>query len=314
MTVLALAGGVGGAKLALGLARNLPPEKLIIAVNTGDDFTHLGLRICPDLDTVMYTLAGIANPDSGWGIKDESWNVIAALERLGGPAWFRLGDKDIATHLERTRLLADGKPLSEVTRHLCRRLGIKHRIVPATDDRVSTIVQTEDGPLPFQDYFVRLQCNPVVRGFEFSGANRAAPSPVLSAAFENGGIEAVILCPSNPFVSIAPILAVPHIREAIAADNLPVWVVSPIVGGSAIKGPTAKMMRELAIEPSCFSVAEHYRNLATGIVIDTVDADTATQIDTTGLQVMVTDTVMTTDDDKVRLAREVLDGAGLSHV
>ncbi|MAM68993.1 MAG: 2-phospho-L-lactate transferase [Rhodospirillaceae bacterium] len=314
MTVLALAGGVGGAKLAFGLARNLPPDKLIIAVNTGDDFTHLGLRICPDLDTVMYTLAGIANPDSGWGIKDESWNVIAALERLGGPAWFRLGDKDIATHLERTRLLADGKPLSEVTGHLCRRLGIKHRIVPATDDRVSTIVQTEDGPLPFQDYFVRLQCNPVVRGFEFSGANRAAPSPVLSDAFENGSIEAVILCPSNPFVSIAPILAVPHIRETIAADNLPVWVVSPIVGGSAIKGPTAKMMRELAIEPSCFSIAEHYRNLATGIVIDTVDADTATQIDTTGLQVMVTDTVMTTDDDKVRLAREVLDGAGLSHV
>ena len=314
MTVLALAGGVGGAKLALGLARNLPPEKLIIAVNTGDDFTHLGLRICPDLDTVMYTLAGIANPDSGWGIKDESWNVIAALERLGGPAWFRLGDQDIATHLERTRLLANGKSLSEVTGHLCRRLGIKHRIVPATDDRVSTIVQTEDGPLPFQDYFVRLQCNPVVRGFEFSGANRAAPSPVLSAAFENGGIEAVILCPSNPFVSIAPILAVPHIREVIAADNLPVWVVSPIVGGSAIKGPTAKMMRELAIEPSCLSVAEQYRNLATGIVIDTVDADTATQIDATGLQVMVTDTVMTTDDDKVRLAREVLDGAGLFHV
>ena len=314
MTVLALAGGVGGAKLALGLARNLPPDKLIIAVNTGDDFTHLGLRICPDLDTVMYTLAGIANPDSGWGIKDESWNVIAALERLGGPAWFRLGDQDIATHLERTRLLANGKSLSEVTGHLCRRLGIKHRIVPATDDRVSTIVQTEDGPLPFQDYFVRLQCNPVVRGFEFSGANRAAPSPVLSAAFENGGIEAVILCPSNPFVSIAPILAVPHIREVIAADNLPVWVVSPIVGGSAIKGPTAKMMRELAIEPSCLSVAEQYRNLATGIVIDTVDADTATQIDATGLQVMVTDTVMTTDDDKVRLAREVLDGAGLFHV
>ena len=314
MTVLALAGGVGGAKLALGLARNLPPDKLIIAVNTGDDFTHLGLRICPDLDTVMYTLAGIANPDSGWGIKDESWNVIAALERLGGPTWFRLGDQDIATHLERTRLLADGKSLSEVTGHLCRRLGIKHRIVPATDDRVSTIVQTEDGPLPFQDYFVRLQCNPVVRGFEFSGANRAAPSPVLSAAFENGGIEAVILCPSNPFVSIAPILAVPHIREVIAADNLPVWVVSPIVGGSAIKGPTAKMMRELAIEPSCLSIAEHYRNLATGIVIDTVDADTATQIDATGLQVMVTDTVMTTDDDKVRLAREVLDRAGLFHV
>ena len=314
MTVLALAGGVGGAKLAFGLARNLPPDKLIIAVNTGDDFTHLGLRICPDLDTVMYTLAGIANPDSGWGIKDESWNVIAALERLGGPAWFRLGDQDISTHLERTRLLANGKSLSEVTGHLCRRLGIKHRIVPATDDRVSTIVQTEDGPLPFQDYFVRLQCNPVVRGFEFSGANRAAPSPVLFDALENGSIEAVILCPSNPFVSIAPILAVPHIREAIAADNLPVWVVSPIVGGSAIKGPTAKMMRELAIEPSCFSIAENYRNLATGIVIDTVDADTATQIDTTGLQVMVTDTVMTTDDDKVRLAREVLDGAGLSHV
>jgi len=314
MTILALAGGVGGAKLSLGLARILPPEKLIIAVNTGDDFTHLGLRICPDLDTVMYTLAGIANPDSGWGIKDESWNVIAALERLGGPVWFRLGDHDFATHLERTRLLADGKSLSEVTRHLCRRLGIEHRIVPATDDGVSTIVRTEDGPLPFQEYFVRQQCNPVVQAFEFSGASRAAASPVLSNAFENGGIEAVILCPSNPFVSIAPILAVPQIRDFISAGDLPVWVVSPIVGGSAIKGPTAKMMRELGIEPSCLSVAEHYRNLATGIVIDTVDAEAATQIDASGLQVLIADTVMTTDGDKVRLAREVLDVAGLSDV
>ena len=305
MVCLALAGGVGGARMAHGLAMALPPEELIVAVNIGDDFTHLGLRICPDLDTVMYTLAGCANPETGWGIEDETWQAMAALERLGGPAWFRLGDRDLATHLERTRRLSAGDALTEVTSCLCRAFGIRHRVVPVSDEPVSTVVLTDEGELPFQDYFVNKQCAPVVTGFRFEGSEAARPSPMLQVALDSGSIDCVILCPSNPFVSIDPILAIPGLDE-LTAGNIPVVAVSPIVGGAAIKGPAAKMMSELGVSPSVIAIAEHYRDFAHGFVIDTADENLADDLRDRGFDVLVTDTVMRTHEIRKSLAVETL--------
>lgn len=303
---LALAGGVGGAKLAFGLARALPPADLTIVVNTGDDFDHLGLRICPDLDTVLYTLAGIANPETGWGQANETWNFMEALERIGGDTWFQLGDRDLATHVERTRRLQCGEPLSAITGDLAASLGISHPILPATDDPVPTVVRTADGDLPFQEYFVRRQCAPVVKGFDFVGARQAQPSPALSDAFDSGEIDAIVICPSNPYVSIGPILAVPAISDYVSNAGIPVIVVSPIVGGLAIKGPAAKMMTELGENPSVLSIANHYKGLATAIVIDTADAGAAKELIELGIEVLVTDTIMKTAEDKERLASDVL--------
>lgn len=303
---LALAGGVGGAKLAFGLAQVLPPEELMVVVNTGDDFDHLGLRICPDLDTVLYTLGGLANPETGWGLADETWNFMAALERIGGETWFRLGDRDLATHIERTQRMENGERLSAITADFAVKFGISHPIVPATDDPVPTIVRTADGDLPFQEYFVRRQCTPVVTGFEFVNAARAQPSAAITKAFESGTIDGVIVCPSNPYVSIAPILAVPAISDFLAKTGVPVIVVSPIVGGQAIKGPAAKMMTELGATPSAYAIAAHYQDLATAVVIDTADAGSVEQIEALGMQVLVTDTVMKTAKDKARLADDIL--------
>lgn len=302
---LALAGGVGGAKLALGLARILSPAELKIVVNTGDDFDHLGLRICPDLDTVMYTLAGIANKENGWGIAGETWNFLDALEKLGGETWFQLGDRDLATHIERTKRLADGTTLSEVTAYLVRKLGISHTIVPMTDDDVRTVVQTAAGPLSFQDYFVRLRCEPAITGLEFDGAAVAEPAPAVSQALGDKP-EAIIVCPSNPYVSIAPMLAIPGIRKQLETTEAPVIAVSPIVGGQALKGPAAKMMQDLGSKPSAYAVAQHYRNLISGIVIDTCDADQASEIEALGMKVCITQTVMTTNADKETLAADVI--------
>lgn len=303
---LALAGGVGGAKLALGLSNVLSPDDLTVIVNTGDDFDHLGLRVCPDLDTVMYTLAGIANTETGWGLADETWNFMDALENLGGETWFRLGDRDIATHLERTRRLGPGETLSSVTSGFAARLGIRHRILPMTDEAVRTIVNTADGRLPFQEYFVKRQCEPVVTGFEFSGAAHAVPAPEISALFDSGDVEGIIVCPSNPYVSIAPIVAIPAMRDFIVDAGVPVIAVSPIVGGQAVKGPAAKIMNELGKTPSVRSVAEHYRGLVTAMVIDTVDGADADYIRSLDIEVAVTNTVMKSDNDKTALAREVI--------
>ena len=305
MVCLALAGGVGGARMAHGLTMVLPPEDLIVAVNIGDDFTHLGLRICPDLDTVMYTLAGLANPETGWGIRDETWNAMDALETLGGPAWFRLGDRDLATHLERTRRLAAGETLSAVTAGLSARLGIAHQIVPVSDAPIPTVVETGDGDLAFQDYFVKLQCAPAVTGFRFDGATEAVLSPPLREAIEGAEIDCVIVCPSNPYVSIDPILALPGIRDLLMSD-IPVVAVSPIVGGMAIKGPAAKMMSELGAVPSVASVAEHYRGLADGIVVDTADRPEQAKLEAAGFRVLVTDTIMKSDKVRKSLAEETL--------
>jgi LPPG:FO 2-phospho-L-lactate transferase len=305
--VVALAGGVGGAKLAHGLAQVLPPDALTVAVNTGDDFEHLGLHVSPDLDTVMYTLAGLADRDRGWGLADESWNFMAALERLGGPAWFRLGDRDLATHVERTQRLHRDHSLTAVTSFLCTGLGIKHAVIPMSDDPVRTFVETDDGPLEFQHYFVREQCRPRVRALDYRGAQRACPSALLLAALREAA--GVVVCPSNPYLSIAPILSIPGLKEALR-DARPVVAVSPIVGGAALKGPAAKIMRELGVEPSALEVARYYSRNYGGVidtlVIDRADAALAPAIEALGMRALVTETVMRTDADRARLARECL--------
>jgi LPPG:FO 2-phospho-L-lactate transferase len=303
MRVAALAGGVGGAKLASGLAQLLPPADLTIVVNTADDFEHLGLRISPDLDTVCYTLAGMADPHTGWGRANETWNAMAALELLGAPGWFRLGDKDLATHLRRTLLLRQGERLSSVVSEFCASWGIGHHVLPMTDDVVSTIVETDEGALAFQEYFVHRQCNPRVRGFQFEGIESAAPAPHVIDAIK--AAEFIIICPSNPWVSIAPILAVGGIRAALAEGR--VVAVSPIVGGGALRGPAAKMYAEMGIEPSALAVAAHYQGLCAGFVLDDSDAALEPAVLGMGMRALVTDTIMRSPEDRRRLAGNVLD-------
>jgi len=302
MKIVALAGGVGGAKLAHGLAQILEPEDLTIIVNTGDDFEHYGLYICPDLDTVCYTLAGLANPETGWGRMDESWNVIENASNLGGPDWFRLGDRDLGTHLERTRRLKEGHSLSEITREFCRAWGIKHTVLPMSDQPVRTIVETDEGDLAFQEYFVHQHCEPRVKGFRFEGAVQAADR-AGAASGANEAIQAanaIIICPSNPWVSIDPIRAVIPIKDK------PVYAVSPIIGGETVKGPAAKMYRELGIEPSALAVANHYRGLATGFILDSVDAQLIESVEQLNMRGLVTNTLMTCHDHRKQLANDVL--------
>ncbi|HMU93650.1 MAG TPA: 2-phospho-L-lactate transferase [Anaerolineales bacterium] len=295
MKITALAGGVGGAKLAHGLAQILPSQDLTIIVNTGDDFEHLGLSICPDLDTVCYTLAGLANPETGWGRVNETWNTIANIEKLGGPNWFRLGDQDIATHLERTRRLKGGETLSQITKDFCKAWGIQPTILPMTDAPVRTIVDSDEGELAFQEYFVHRQCGPKVKGFRFDGVEAAEPAFGVREAVESA--DAIIICPSNPWVSVDPILRViPLPKKKIVA-------VSPIIGGKTVKGPAAKMYAELGIEPSALAVAEHYRDLLSGFVLDNVDAHLSDKIRT---RTLVTDTLMNSLTDRARLAMDVL--------
>lgn len=308
---LALSGGVGGAKLALGLARQLEPGQLTIVCNTGDDFEHYGLAICPDLDTVMYTLAGRNNQAQGWGLADESWRIMDTLAQLGGETWFRLGDLDIATHLQRSQLLRRGESLSAATAALCAGFGVAHTVLPMSDDPVATIVDTADGELSFQHYFVREQCRPAVRGFHFRGVETARPQPRFLAQLLGNELDAIIVCPSNPFVSIDPMLRLPGVRAALENATAPVIAVSPIVGGVAIKGPAAKMMAELNMPSSALAVAEYYRDLLDGFVVDRADADQVAAIAELGIAVHVTDSVMHTLDDRVRLAAEVLQFASV---
>jgi LPPG:FO 2-phospho-L-lactate transferase len=251
---LALTGGVGGAKLALGLRELFGPDQLAFLVNTGDDFEHLGLHVSPDLDTLMYALSGLSNPDTGWGRTDESWQFIDTLRGLGGEAWFNLGDRDLAVHVLRSARLRAGQPLSAVTRELNTALGTRHSIWPMSDDPVPTVVHTADGPLAFQHYFVRERCAPSVTGFEFGGVAAARPLPEVLEWLADPALTGIIVCPSNPFVSIDPILAVPGLRDALRASAAPVVAVSPIVAGLAIKGPTAKMMAELAVPSTAAAV------------------------------------------------------------
>ena len=307
--VLALSGGVGGAKLALGLSKILTPQQLTIIANTADDFEHLGLTISPDLDTVMYTLAGRNNLEQGWGLADESWQAMEMLKIYGAPTWFQLGDKDIATHLVRRQMLADGKTLSEVTEHLCRRLGITHPLLPMSDDVVCTWVSTANGELPFQTYFVRERCQPAVRGFRFEGITTARPQPQFMTQLNDPFLSTILICPSNPFVSIGPILALAGVRNAMRNSAAPVIAISPIVAGAAIKGPTAKMMAETKMPVSALGVAEHYGDLLDGFVIDEADADQAKDIERMGIAVHVTRTIMHSLQDRIDLARTTLEFA-----
>jgi LPPG:FO 2-phospho-L-lactate transferase len=303
--VVAFSGGVGGAKLALGLAELLG-ERLLVACNTGDDFEHLGLTITPDFDTVLYTLAGLANPELGWGRGDESWAFLDTLAGLGGEAWFRLGDRDLALHVIRTQLLRGGVAPSEVADRLCSAFGVRSRVQPATQDRVRTIVETDVGTLAFQDYFVRHRCAPKVMSIRFEGAETAMPAPALMEP-----TSAYVICPSNPYLSVAPMLAISGVRGLLARRSVPCVAVSPIVGGKAIKGPTAKIMDELGLEASALEVARLWAPLIDVFVLDRSDADLKDAVEALGPRVVVTATVMHSKPDKVALAGVVLDAVGL---
>jgi LPPG:FO 2-phospho-L-lactate transferase len=304
--VAAISGGVGGAKMALGLLHALPPQGLSVVVNTGDDFEHLGLHVSPDLDTTLYTLAGLANPQTGWGRRDETWNFLKALEQFGGETWFRLGDADLALHLLRTRRLAGGESLSKITADLARQLGVSAQILPMSDASVRTRVSTEFGELEFQDYFVRRQCRPRVSALRFAGAGSAQPTPEVRAALQAQDLDAIIICPSNPYLSIDPILSVPGMRELLRDAAAPVVAIAPLVGGAAVKGPTAKIMGELGIPISSLTVARHYEGLIDGFVLDVRDSAVEPQL---GLPTLVADTLMQTLDDRIRLARATLEFA-----
>lgn len=307
--ILVLAGGVGGAKLASGLTRILSPENLAVVVNTGDDFTHLGLHISPDIDTVTYKLAGISHPTNGWGRAGDTFKVMSALGALGGPTWFNLGDLDLATHIERTRRLAEGETLSEVTASFASKLGIKHAIIPMSDDAVRTMIRSGTEWLAFQDYFVRLRCEPVVSGITFKGSDTAVVSPMLERILSNNLIELMVIAPSNPFVSVGPILSMQRIRDEMVRRKFKVVAVSPIVAGRALKGPALKMMQELGIEPSALGIAGHYQRFVDGIVIDTGDVALKSSIESLGMRVLVSNIVMKDAPGEEAVARSVLDFA-----
>jgi LPPG:FO 2-phospho-L-lactate transferase len=299
--IVALAGGVGGAKLARGLAK-IPGADLSVIVNTGDDFDHFGLRICPDIDTITYTLAGKANPVTGWGLEGDTWNFMAQVSALGGEDWFQLGDRDLAVHVLRTQLLRRDETLTEVTRKIAAQLGVEAAVLPMSDAPVRTRVETAAGVLDFQDYFVRRRCDIAVTGLRFDGAVQAGPTAPVVHALD--AAHMIVFCPSNPFVSIDPILAVAGIRDRLAATGVPRVAVSPIIAGKAVKGPAAKMMAELGYQVSSLTVARKYRGLIDGMVIDVADAGLADEIEALGIAVKTTRTLMLTPEDSAALAFE----------
>ena len=295
--ILAITGGVGGAKLALGLSKILNPDELLFLVNTGDDFQHLGLEISPDLDSLLYALSGKNNPELGWGRANETWACISELGELGADSWFRLGDRDLALHLVRTQMLNQGATLQKVADRLSESLGIDHRIAPMSNDKISTTVNTPNGKLAFQEYFVREQCEPAVIDFDFEGIEKSTPNPVVMSWLDE--CDGIIICPSNPYVSVDTILSVPKYRDAF--QSKPVIAVSPIVGGLAIKGPAAKMMTELGVPPTPIAVAKHYGSLLSGFVLDQTDHEQAKDIP---IPSIVTQTIMLTLQDRIALAEQ----------
>jgi LPPG:FO 2-phospho-L-lactate transferase len=305
-TVVAICGGVGGAKLALGL-QHLVGERLTVVVNVGDDFEHMGLRICPDLDTVIYTLGGLSDEVRGWGRAGETWNFMEATRQLGGESWFALGDRDLALHVERTRRLAAGESLTGIIANLAKTLGIAPQLLPVSDDPIRTRVDTDIGILDFQCYFVQHRCEPVLRGISFAGAATARLNPLARAALSSPQLGAVVICPSNPYLSVDPILAVPGLRDAMKRGGVPIVAVSPIIGGRAIKGPTAKIMNELKIETTSASIAQHYAGLIDGLLIDSGDAADVSGIAT---PVHAVPTLMTDLASRIALAAAALAFAG----
>ena len=305
MKITALAGGVGASKLLLGLADVMPPEDITIIANNGDDIELFGLRICPDIDTITYTLAGVINEETGWGLKDDTFECLRWLGRYDEASWFNLGDRDLATHIFRTNRLRRGNSLSEVTEIIRRSLGVRSAILPMTDQFTPTTVVTDEGEMHFQEYFVRRRCEPRVRGIRFDNIETAAPAPgVVDAILE---ADAVIICPSNPFISIGPILAVPGVRHALRYTPAPVVAITPIIGGKALKGPAADMLRDMGHEVSAVGVAEMYRDLLDVFVLDEADADRAGDIQKLGTRVCTTNTVMDTLEIKRQLARRLFD-------
>lgn len=302
--ILAVTGGVGGAKLAVGLAQLLGPDELMFAVNVGDDFIHLGLHISPDIDSLTYALAGQNNQELGWGRAGETWQFIETLGSLGGDDWFRLGDKDMALHMRRSLMLQDGASLSAATQEITQRMGIAHRVIPISDDPIRTVVQSTQGDLMFQHYFVRERCEPAVHGFHFNGMANAVLNPTIAAYLAD--CDAIIICPSNPFVSVAPVIEVAGFLAA--TEQIPTIAVAPIVGGIALKGPAAKMMQELDIPTTALGVAEHYQHkyphLLNGFVIDSTDADSLPDFN---LPTIATQSVMSSLQDRIALAEACLD-------
>lgn len=302
--VIMLCGGVGGAKLALGLDRSLPRGDLSIIVNTGDDFDHLGLRICPDLDTVLYTLADLVHREQGWGRANETFSVLEEIARSGGPDWFRLGDRDLALHLQRTARWRLGDRLTKITADFVERFNVASTILPMTDSVVATVLETAEGTLDFQDYFVRRRCEPIVQRIEYRGAATATMSAELSLALASPRLERIVIAPSNPLLSIAPILAITGMRERLRRAGVPIIAVAPLIGGRAIKGPTVKLMQELGMRSSVLAIAEYYADLVDAWVIDSVDGHEATKF---GGVVALTDTLMQTTEDRLRVAQSVLE-------
>lgn len=300
--VVVLTGGVGGAKLVLGLCHALPPGKVTAIVNTGDDFTHLGLAVSPDIDTLLYTLAGKANAAQGWGREGETWSFMETIRSLGAEDWFLLGDGDLALHVLRTQRLRAGEPLSKIIADFARAWDIGTRVLPMTDDRVATQLETDEGLLDFQDYFVRRRCEPKVGRIGFTGAEAAAPAPGVIDAILDPECRAILIAPSNPYLSIDPILAVPGIRQALAEASAPVVAISPLIAGKAVKGPTAKLMNELGIRPDATSIADHYKGWLDALLIDRLDPPVALPIATAR-----DNTLMTSLEDRIRVARAALD-------
>jgi LPPG:FO 2-phospho-L-lactate transferase len=307
MNFTVLSGGVGGAKFSDGMAQSVGADHLTVIVNVGDDFNLYGWHISPDIDTVMYTLSGLSNPDTGWGLKGDSFQNFEMLKRYCVDPWFRIGDRDAATHMLRTELLGVGVPLSEVTQKLAQCLGVEAAIVPVTDDKLQTIVQTTEGTLAFQQYFVKHHCEPIVRGLIFDGAETAQPNARALRAIDTA--DTVVIAPSNPYLSLEPILAVRGVRDALYNASAPIIAVTPIIAGEAVKGPAAKMMRELELDPSALTIAQHYSEFINGFVLDERDAALKPQIEDLGIGVYVTDTLMIDRDDRARLACEVVNFA-----
>ena len=302
--IVMLAGGVGASKLILGFSKLLAPHQLTVIGNTGDDIELFGLRICPDLDTIIYTLSGKVNPATGWGIGGDSFDCLKALQELGGPSWFQLGDRDLATHLWRTSRLRQGHSLTEVTHNLCAALKVPYKLLPMTDSYVPTYLVTDQGELHLQEYLVREQCRPILRELRYSNIEQAQPAPGVAEAILKA--EVVLLCPSNPFISIGPILAVPGLKELLLETEAPVFAVTPIVNQQALKGPTAKMLRELAYAVSPTSIAEIYKDFLDVFVLDERDCQLREEIEALNIKVLTSDTLMTNLEDKINLARRLL--------
>jgi LPPG:FO 2-phospho-L-lactate transferase len=304
MEIAALAGGIGGSKLLGGLCRVMDPEKLTIIVNTGDDIVMHGLYISPDLDTVTYTLAGVANPETGWGLRDETFHTFRQLAKFGHQSWFNLGDRDLATHIHRTAMLHGGASLSQASDSIRKAMGVRATVLPMCDEPVPTMVNTDQGRLHFQEYLVQRHAEPVIQSLEFAGIERAKPAPGVVETIERA--SRFVICPSNPLISIGPILAVPGIREALRKRRADTLGVCPIVGGKSLKGPSDRMLAQLGFDVSALGVARMYEDICSTFVIDSADAGQREAIERLNMQVVVTSTVMRTDEEKNSVARQTL--------